>query len=205
VALEGCDGREDQNWAFSNGTIFYGPNDEWCLDVHYASTNPSTPVDVARCNGTIAQIWWPWGYTVKIVSNVPGSGACLDDYADELVFNGRVDNGVCNSTNAQAWQFTNTSAIQNVNGGVLQAQPPDSTGTGAVVLQNSFNEGYQGNYWYIQYQGNGVQFVNFAITSNGKKACLDVYGDNPAPDTTVDLFECNGTNAQIWQFYLTAQ
>ena len=142
---------------------------------------------------------------MKVISNVPGSEKCLDDYANELVPNGRVDNGSCNSTNAQAWRFTNTSAIQNVNGGVLQAQPPDSTGTGLVVLQNSFNIAYPGNYWYIQYQNGGVQFVNFAVTSNGKQGCLDVYGDNPAPNTTVDLFECNGTPAQNWQIYLAAQ
>jgi Ricin-type beta-trefoil lectin domain len=207
VALETCNGSENQNWAYLNGTLFYGDT-SYCLDVFAANKTPRTRVDVATCNGTVAQIWWPWGYTVKIQRSVPSpNGLCLDDYADLDVSGGRVDSGTCNGTNAQIWQFNDYDVIRNVNQEVLQALTPNSTGTGVVDLANSFNTSYAGNYWTMAYQGNGstygVEFINSGITSNGKQGCLDVYGDSSAPNTTVDLYQCNATNAQIWQITLT--
>jgi hypothetical protein len=208
VALETCNGSEDQNWAFLNGALFYGANTSYCLDVNDANKNPSTPVDVARCNATDAQLWWPWGYTVKINSSIPSpNGLCLDDYFDRDVSGGRVDSGTCNGTNAQIWEFSDYDVIRNVNQEVLQSLPLDSTGTGTVDLANSFNVSYNANYWTMAYQTNsttsGVEFINFGITSNGQPTCLDVFGDSSAPNTTVDLYQCNATDAQIWQIELT--
>jgi hypothetical protein len=208
VALETCNGSGNQNWAFLDGALFYGDNTSYCLDVNGANKNPSTPVDVARCNATDAQIWWPWGYTVKIQSVIPSpNGLCLDDYADLDASPGRVDSGTCNGTDAQIWEFSDVDVIRNVNQEVLQALPLNSTGTGVVDLTNLASDSYPGNDWTIADQTNrtasGVEFINFGITSNGQPTCLDVYGDNSAPNTVVDLYRCNGTDAQIWQISLT--
>lgn len=35
------------------------------------------------------------------------------------------------------------------------------------------------------------------MNTNSNK-CLDVQEDNPANGTVVQLYDCNGTNAQLW-------
>src|SRR5438067_9319349 len=42
----------------------------------------------------------------------------------------------------------------------------------------------------------GSGFVSFVNTNSGK--CLDVAGGNPSDGTVVQLWDCNGTNAQKW-------
>ena len=48
--------------------------------------------------------------------------------------------------------------------------------------------------FFLQPAANG--FVTIVNTNSGK--CLDVAGANPADGTVVQLYDCNGTNAQLW-------
>jgi hypothetical protein len=206
VELEPCNPLSNsQSWVYGNGLLEYAPNPSYCLDVQYGSMNPATPVDVALCNHTSAQLWWPVGYTTKIVSevSVPAPGLCLDDYADLDTYGGRLDNATCNGTSAQVWRLYEPGDIANVNGEVLQSTTPASSGLGSVGLY-PYSGSTSLNSWSMAYAPVlGVVFVSNYLRSGSIHECLDVQGGSSASNTTVDLYTCNQTPAQSWQIVLT--
>lgn len=71
-----CNYTVAQQWQydFTDGTVRYGPNHDYCLDVYHSGTEPETPIDIYLCNGTGAQRW-------NILSGFfinPESGLCLN-------------------------------------------------------------------------------------------------------------------------------
>jgi hypothetical protein len=53
--------------------------------------------------------------------------------------------------------------------------------------------------------GAGVLLRNSLFSVSYGEVCLDVKGANPASNTLVDLFTCNGTVAQAGHVMLTGQ
>jgi hypothetical protein len=65
--MEPCNGTGAQSWVLSGASSgvnvlskLTGANGaQECLDVYTNSNTPGTKVDLAGCNGTTAQVWYP--------------------------------------------------------------------------------------------------------------------------------------------------
>lgn len=105
----------------------------------------------------------------------------------------------CNGTAAQLFNNTpegiypGAGLIQmtgSMAGLCLDTANAGSTAVGTAVISNTCNAGYLSQQW--------VNNANGTITNPNSGLCLDVSGGNPANGTGVDIYTCNGTNAQIW-------
>ena len=102
VIIFDCHGWFNQQWTLQKQTIFglgsTGPT-QTCLDVRFAGTTPGTLVDLAVCNGTVAQRWF---FSNGQLIN-PNSHLCLDAgnraNGTQLIIN------TCNGSDSQQWQI----------------------------------------------------------------------------------------------------
>jgi hypothetical protein len=207
VDLTTCNGTVNQQWTMMGGAIVsanVSDGQTHCLDVRFGSTALGTPLDVAPCNGTAAQVFWPAGFTIDIGSNyvdVTHGNACecLDVLFDAERPGTTLDDSDCNGTNAQ-WYVPDVAGrlhLANNTGLCVTVAGLPPNGVAPVTLQNCISPPSRGQQW---------SFVN-ARTSNGllyagiKNAlwgCLDVSGGNPQPATQVNSVRCNGTPEQRW-------
>lgn len=191
VELEPCNASTAQQWVYYNGAIFWVANESYCLDVLQAKQGSDVTVDLTGCNGTVAQVWWPTGFGgVAIQSQLtppPGNPVlCLDSSSASPI---EIQN--CNYGATQDWYLGGNISVGGNEIGELAATAPNGSGFGTLfeyggpwTLEES---------WYMEFQGNGVSFVN-----NGNSECLDVAFSGNWPGNTVDTYYCNGTPAQIW-------
>jgi hypothetical protein len=197
VELAPCNGTAAQSWDMTNGTIRPEGDASYCLDVHGGNTGPSVTVDVAPCNGTDAQLWWPFGFTTTLVSNETNpnggliSSECLDVRYDNTNPGSNLDDYVCDGTDAQLFTLSEHHEITN-HGLCLDVQ---GANVSAGVLHMQSCNGTDAQKWDMHGANDAVTIVN---KLSGSTYCLDVYGNNATPGTTVDLAACNGTNAQLW-------
>jgi hypothetical protein len=209
VQLETCNGSASQKWLYFNGALFWAAGESYCLDVFGAGRGNDVTVDLARCNGTVAQIWWPGWFDVIVESTIPTNGGAL--CLDEASFSS-IENVTCTyqDPGPQAWRFTGAGsfggAISNSHtGGVnyLVSTSPNSGGTGTLLITGQLVDW---SLWYISFDLQyGVNFINKGNSFAGNCECLDVLGASNQSGQTVDAYICNGTRAQAWDIWLAAQ
>jgi hypothetical protein len=99
----------------SSGSVqldeFVNWNSGGCLDVHESGTGNFTNVDQYQCNGTAAQKFFL--VQTGTLNSIPvvelvnwNSDKCVEVYESQTQNGANVDQYQCNSTNTQAWLFT---------------------------------------------------------------------------------------------------
>jgi subtilase family serine protease len=122
------------------------------------------------------------------------SGKCVDASASGTANGTVVQQYTCNSTNAQAWDFTPTTggyyrvATSNASGQVWDVTGASTSDGAKVVLWS--NNGGTNQQWLMQPIGSYYRFV---ARHSGK--CLDVPGSSTA-NVQLQQYTCNSTNAQ---------
>ncbi|MDT8911441.1 ricin-type beta-trefoil lectin domain protein [Amycolatopsis sp. PS_44_ISF1] len=92
-----------------------------CVDVAGANSANGTPVDLYRCNATIAQQWTSTGATLQAL------GKCLDVASAGTANGAEVQLYDCNGTAAQQWTRTGSNELVNTGSGkCLDATGPSS-------------------------------------------------------------------------------
>ncbi|MFI5835736.1 glycoside hydrolase family protein [Micromonospora sp. NPDC051300] len=94
-----------------------------CVDVPWAQTANGTPIQVADCNGTIAQDWSHDGS-----GSVRALGKCLDVAGSVWADGTRIQLFDCNGTGAQQWRITDGQLV-NAGSGKCLDTPGDADGT----------------------------------------------------------------------------
>ncbi|WP_431930497.1 glycoside hydrolase family protein [Micromonospora sp. RP3T] len=94
-----------------------------CVDVAWTQTANGTPIQLADCNGTVAQDWFHDGS-----GPVRALGKCLDVAGGVRVDGTRIQLFDCNGTGAQQWRFTDGQLVNTGSGKCLDA-PGDADGT----------------------------------------------------------------------------
>ncbi|KAA2258750.1 DUF1080 domain-containing protein [Solihabitans fulvus] len=182
LRLWDCNGGVAQQWsATGDGTV---RADGKCLTVDKAGTAAGTAALLWECNADPAQQWLARADGTLVN---PKSGRCLTAASGDSQAALSIQD--CLATSLQQWQHTfqtvSRGPITGVGGkcvDVMGSNPSNSK----VWLWTCY--GPTGQLWYAT--GDGT------VQSMGK--CLDVVGAGTANATEVELWQCNGNNAQQW-------
>ena len=165
-----------------------------CVDLSSDNNTNGSVVDVYTCNGTNGQEW-----TEEANGTVQADGNCLDVTSGATTSGSPVDLYTCNGTGAQVFQPQSDGALLNPASGLCLTDPGSSTTLGTQLQIQTCN-GSSDQVWTPEAgssSGGGGTTGTGAITGY-EGLCLDVAGANSANDTKIDIYTCNGTNAQQW-------
>jgi RHS repeat-associated protein len=130
------------------------------------------------------------GTPEALVSQVPETGAslCLDDYRSLTTAGNIIDIYGCNQSSAQLWT-PNANGTLEVLGNCLDVSG-NGTSSGSLIVLEPCSGGTPGEIWHA---GNNGSWVN---PNSGM--CLDDPSSTTTQGTQVQIYGCNGTNAQDW-------
>ncbi|MGO8996655.1 MAG: ricin-type beta-trefoil lectin domain protein [Polyangiaceae bacterium] len=213
-----CNGTVNQQWIVAGGIIESAnkssgsTENNYCLDVHDASSASGTEIDLAPCNGTIAQSFWLSGFTLALGSDHTdantGNPECLDVLGNDEASGATLDDSDCNGTNAQWFVLNTTHEITLANAPSLCVTITTAPVSGSSRVALAPCSGTSSQQWYLRnetenecapnsllcYEGGGSNFVNYQTGT-----CLDIDGNNSASGTTIDAYTCTaGNQAQLW-------
>jgi len=163
-----------------------------CLDLASDSNTPGSAVDIYTCNGTNGQEW-----TEEANGTLQADGNCLDVASGGTASGSLVDLYTCNGTGAQVWQPQSNGELLNPQSGLCLTDPGSSTTLG-TQLQIQACSGSANEVWAQPGSSNGGGGTSTGAVTGYQGLCLDVAGANSANGTKVDIYTCNGTNAQQW-------
>jgi beta-glucosidase len=163
-----------------------------CLDVANDSNANGNKVEIYTCNGTNGQQW-----TLEPNGTVHADGSCLDVAAGGTANGTLVDLYACNGSGAQVWQPQSNGSLLNPQSGKCLTDPGSSTSLGTQV-QISTCTGAANQSWVSPAGGGGSGGGGTGPVVGYQGLCLDVRAANNADGTPVQVYTCNGTNAQSW-------
>ena len=223
AVLEPCSGSTTQTWSVGSSIVSaVGNGLSYCLNV--AETPAGYVLDVAPCAATVLQSFWPWGFPLTF-ANAAGS-ECLNNVAEGATMDDAVcrptpgapprsevfvlteNNEIVASdgfTASDGTGGTASSSCVNLDGLGLNEQSPyySSLSTWSCGVAYA-NPAVTSQSWYFEPAGEhsgqwSWTTIRSQVTGAPASECIDVLGANPNPNTSVDVYECNGTLAQAWQ------
>jgi hypothetical protein len=195
ATLAQCTNAADQAWTFTDGALTPAGQSTRCLDIQYGEPFDNTPVDIASCNGSRAQVFWPFGIPLVIPSGVHASDASgpagLTGKGVGPAGPGTLDVEACTMGTDQRFTSTVTNAI------VID-------GACADVILSKLDAGLQlwvcnnaaGQQWAHAQLAGGLAFVS-GIFEGAESTCLTAPG-GAAGAGTVDLEPCKNDLTQTW-------
>jgi beta-glucosidase len=166
--------------------------DGLCLDVTSDNNTNGTAVDVYTCNGTDGQQW-----TEEPNGTVQADGKCLDVVGAGTANGTLVDLYACNGTGAQVWQPQSDGALLNPQSSDCLEDPGSATTLGTQAEIGTCTGGANQSWVPADASSSGGTGATGAVTGY-EGLCLDVRSANTANGTPVQVYTCNGTNAQQW-------
>ncbi|MCB9289512.1 MAG: ricin-type beta-trefoil lectin domain protein [Lewinellaceae bacterium] len=191
---------QNQEWFLKNGTIRLARNTEKCLDLNQSNTANGTNIQLWTCNGSDAQRWTYDGLTKNIRSKV-NSGKCLD------LVNANTTNGTniqiwdCKEISAQKWNIAGATTVSNVSN--KQHIVPVLAPTFAVHSHTGAESGSNIQLWTKDNTNTAEQwyFDGLAIKMRDhQNLCIDLNQSNTDNGNNIQLYNCNGSNAQKWLY-----
>ncbi|MCB9331082.1 MAG: ricin-type beta-trefoil lectin domain protein [Lewinellaceae bacterium] len=199
ILLWDCqDNNPNQVWILTNSEIHLANHTDKCLDLNNSNTANGTNIQLWDCNGTDAQKWVYDGLTKNIRSKV-NSEKCLD------LVNGITSNGNniqlwdCKEIGAQQWAIDGATTVSNVSNKkhivpVLAPNFAVHSHTGEQYGSNiqlwTKDDTNTAEQWYF----NGL-VIKMLVNHN---LCIDLSNSNTNNGNNIQLWGCNGTNAQKW-------
>ncbi|KAF7796196.1 hypothetical protein EIP86_007370 [Pleurotus ostreatoroseus] len=181
-----------------------GYSDDKCLDVQGAVFANGTPVQLYDCNGSAAQQWEIQSGNTAVRLN--GTDFCLD--AGSTPGNGvQMKIWQCfDGLAAQEWFYTDDNRIALTNQGLCLDLPSGNTADGTVLQTWQCTDGDINQIWITSAgatppppPANPPAVAQIHPNGNSAK-CLDVRGAEFADGTPVQVYDCNGTPSQNWNF-----
>jgi Ricin-type beta-trefoil lectin domain len=192
--------------ATSNGVLIANAGTHKCLTVQGGSTNGLTPIVQMPCTGAFGQHWIFLGSSggIRQVYSLD-TGQCLLITAFQNF--GRVVQDFCGTGDAGLfWSITDFDVPFPQRRILLKSY----TMNFCLDLENGLpDDGLPLQVWQCNPNTNNQRWdVTTPPPSVGKTGqilglafkCVDVAGGSNNNGTTVQLFTCNGTNAQQWNF-----
>jgi len=206
VTLQPCSGAYNQMWLTEGSNFFSFLPTEGCLDVLGDGLGDNVPLDVTRCNGTLAQSFWPRGFAVQL--EAANSSFCMS-------WAGSFELAACDSPSslgpAQTWELRPNMTIFNPAANACVATDTSGNLAMGTCAPNA------GNVWNIgQQQWNSFPSYAYLASTHtyisNLPACLDVLGANDSNNQPVDTHMCGGpmfgnnlNDAQLWQLVFPNQ
>ncbi|MCB9053607.1 MAG: RICIN domain-containing protein [Lewinellaceae bacterium] len=193
-----------QWWAISpeDRTIRSKLNNAKCLDLSHGNTANGTNIQLWDCNADDAQ-HWVYNGLYKTIHSGKNSEKCFD-----------AKDGTQNPTNAnlQLWdcQYTNNNQKWNISGATTVSDvsnmkhivPVLATGF-AVHSHTGAESGSNIQLWTKDNTNTAEQwyFDGLAIKMRDhQNLCIDLSQSSTSNGNNIQLYSCNGTNAQKWLY-----
>ncbi|MEZ5038690.1 MAG: ricin-type beta-trefoil lectin domain protein [Saprospiraceae bacterium] len=195
-----CTGNPNQQWYLNaeDRTISSKLNTAKCLDLDNSNTNNGTNIQLYDCNGSSAQKWVYNGLYKTIHSGV-NSDKCFDakDASKAINLNVNLQLWDCNYTSKnQKWEIDGATAVSNLSN-MKHIVPVSATGF-AVHSHTGAESGSNIQLWTKDNINTAEQwyFDGLAIKMRDhQNLCIDLSQSN-----NIQLYDCNGTNAQKWLY-----
>lgn len=185
----------------------------YCLDVSAGQGVSGTNIQIFHTNSTDSQRWAfipanPVPEGTYMIRSALDANAVLDVAAGSKASGANVQIYGTNETNAQIWRVKSYSSglasIYNTNSGLALNVYGNQTSDGTNVQQWT-DDGTDANKWLIEPVGtmqiNGVTVPTYRVRFlAGSGKVLDCAGGKTTPKTNVQIWETNGSKAQIWAF-----
>ncbi|HEY3872130.1 MAG TPA: glycoside hydrolase family 3 C-terminal domain-containing protein [Actinocrinis sp.] len=165
-----------------------------CLDLASDSNTNASKVDVYTCNGTDGQEW-----TEEANGTVQADGNCLDVAGGGTASGTLVDLYTCNGTGAQQWQPQSNGELLNPQSGDCLTDPGSSVVLGTQVQITSCAAAADQSW--VSPAGssnNGGGGTATGPITGYEGLCLDDRSASTALFNPIQVYTCNGTNAQQW-------
>jgi hypothetical protein len=219
VSLQPCSGSLSQTWTVGNNIMSGVGGTKNCLDV--PSQTSGAVVGVAACNEEERQDFWPWGFPMALTNygssqclNNVGLGQSLDDAncrptpgappvsvvvrsteTNQILLSGAYLNS---SGDYGESLCANLDGLRALNGSKPYYSPVTTQPCGASSSTSS-------QQWYFNQAGVHSGNPSYAVVrswgnaADGTPECLDVKSGSTLSGAQVDVWQCNGTGAQVWQ------
>lgn len=205
-------------------------NKNYCIDLYSSRIVNGNNVDLYQRNSSNAQKWLfktknnqsqvPTNYDAIAAQNKDAiadgkyeiatklnESFVLDMTSSSLSNGGNVQLYSSNGTKAQGWIVSHDSkgyvTITNENSGKVMEVAGNKVGNLVNVQQNQANNN-MGQKWIAMKKADGFIELVSALNTN---YCLDLYSSKTVSGNNVEIYEKNGSNAQLWKFqkFETAQ
>lgn len=205
-------------------------NKNYCIDLYSSRIVNGNNVDLYQRNSSNAQKWLfktknnqsqvPTNYDAIAAQNKDAiadgkyeiatklnTSFVLDMTSSSLSNGGNVQLYASNGTKAQGWIVSHDSkgyvTITNENSGKVMEVAGNKVGNLVNVQQNQANSN-MGQKWIAMKKADGFIELVSALNTN---YCLDLYSSKTVSGNNVEIYEINGSNAQLWKFqkFETAQ
>jgi hypothetical protein len=205
ATLQLCSGvvAGSQTWSVGNNIVAFSGK---CLWVAEDIPESGVPVYLASCQASEGQDFWPWNLPLAIGRDV---GALALNNSS----NGSILDETSSTRTSLGFPLNSQTFMLTYDHQIIDTDPSSST-TGYCLNEGGFFEqlaqlsmqpctGGAQQSWYFTQAGfySGISSwanIRSLVVSNGLPECVDVQGDNSTPGTTVDVYACNGTLAQVW-------
>ena len=198
-----CTGNPNQQWIFNLGdrTIRSKLDLDKCLDLGSSNTNNGANIQLYTCNGTSAQKWVYNGLHKTIHSGV-NSDKCFDAANGSTYPNSNVNIQLWDcqyANNDQKWVIAAATTVSNASN-MKHIVPVLATGF-AVHSHTGAESGSNIQLWTKDNTNMAEQwfFDGLAIKMRDhQNLCIDLSSSNTSNGNNIQLYNCNGTNAQKW-------
>ncbi len=165
-------------------------NSGLCLDVSNGATANNSRVQVWNCNNTNAQKWF-YEHSTGFLRSQLNPNKCLDN-GGENWNGGKIVLWDCSDSNNKKFDFYDDSLRVRGNEGI--AVDANGNTSGSNVSQWTWNGG-NNQRWDKNYES-----PYFSLLNKASNLCLDVSNSSTANGARIQVYNCNGTDAQKWYY-----
>ena len=198
-------GTNAQKWHFhaTDRTIRSALDYNKCIDLSGGNTNNGANIQLWDCTSGNDNQHWVYNGLFKTIHSAVNSGKCFD------AANG---SATTNNVNLQLWdcQYTNNNQKWEIDGATTVSNPANVKHIIPVLAPNFAVASALGNVWGSNIQlwtkdaslsSENWYFDGWAIKlRDHQEFCIDLHDSNTSNGNNIQLWGCNGTNAQKWLY-----
>ncbi|TGL60622.1 ricin-type beta-trefoil lectin domain protein [Leptospira sarikeiensis] len=161
-----------------------------CLDVNNSGTENNTRVQVWNCNGTNAQKWF-YEHSTSYLRSKLNTDKCLDNGAENWN-GGKIVLWDCKDKDNMRFDLYDDSIRVRQNESI--AVDANGSTSGSLVSQWTWHGG-NNQRWEKNYES-----PYFTLVNQASNRCLDISNSSTANGARIQVYNCNGTDAQKWYY-----
>ena len=198
-----CNGSDAQKWYFNplDRTIHSKLNTAKCIDLSGGNTSNGANIQLWDCVSGNANQFWVYNGLYKTIHSGVNSDKCFDAAnGSATTSNVNLQLWDCKYTNNnQKWTIDGATTVSNVSN-MKHIVPVAATGF-AVHSHTGTEVGSNIQLWTKDNSNTAEQwyFDGLAIKMRDhQNLCIDLSSSNTDNGNNIQLYNCNGTNAQKW-------
>lgn len=212
LKVENCNNTENQKWGIDGATVNLAEqkvasirpyiHQGHCIDNSAGKTDNHNKIQIWNCGGTDGNNNQKWVFEGDAIRLSNHRNKCLD------IPNSNTSNGTnlqlydCNGTNAQKWMYDGFDKVirSKINSSKCIDLENGNTANGTYV-----------QIWDCQTENTNMQWILKEATPNtadevqgyikmaiNSSKCIDLKNENVSNGANIQIWDCNGSQAQYW-------